>query len=317
MWWNRLTVAKKVALLQWALPAFIILFVVLYQTFFVDFIHNWLGQEGHYMVEISFYGVMGPLATFFVLAWIRRWLREKDAMEQKVREQGKRLALVRLEQGKRVAQHLHREVLPNLAYVHTKLDHTQGQLLAKKMDAAQAAGQMTGIMTALRETIGELRERINALRKGLPFQTLPEGASLRQELERRAQAFRDLLQLNVNVSVKGSERRLSYQVASAIWRVAGEGLNNIALHARASRTELTLAIGEQDRAEKNRALLTLRDDGIGFEVQPKLTNPSGLGLIHMSDEVERLGGSLTITSKPGQGTVIEADFPLAQAEAGS
>lgn len=302
--WSKLAISRRVALLRWALPVAIIVFVVLYQTVFVNFMHIVLGDRGHYVVELLLYGVLGPLVTFFVLSWIRRWLVEKERIEHKVKEQGKRLALIRTEEGKRVAQHLHREVLPNLAYVHTKMDHIQGQLSGSHPDPQKGAREMVSVMGTLRETIGELRDKINALRKGSPFKSLKADSTLAEELEKRAQELKHLLQLELAVDIQGDENALPFELKAALWRVIVEALNNTALHAQAKRATVRLAF---DHPEYYCA--TLSDDGVGFDVRSKQASPTGLGLVNMASEVEDYGGTLQVVSAPGAGTTVAVKLP--------
>lgn len=299
-------VSRRVALLQWTLPALIMLFVILYQNLFIGgYIHDHLGAEGHYLVEVAFYGAMGPLVTFFVLAWIRRWLAEKERIEQTVREQEERLALIRLEEGKRVAQHLHREVLPNLAYVANKIDHTRTKLLQLHSHCAQADAELAKVTVTLRETVGELREKINALRKGLPLVSLKGGVNLVQELQRRLTEFKKLLHVDMRILIKGQEQDLPHEVQSSLWRIIGEGLNNVALHAHAGQGEILL-----DFRDPHQVKLSITDNGVGFDAKAALARRSGLGLVHMQEEVQRHGGTLQVNSQKGKGATISVALPL-------
>ncbi len=54
--------------------------------------------------------------------------------------------------------------------------------------------------------------------------------------------------------------------------------------------------------------LSVTDDGRGFE--PDARAPSGLGLLTMRDYVDAMGGTLSITSFPGEGTGVEVVIPF-------
>ena len=56
----------------------------------------------------------------------------------------------------------------------------------------------------------------------------------------------------------------------------------------------------------NKILVCVFDDGRGFDPQ----RVRGLGILGMEERVRRLGGILTIDSKPGGGTTLKAEFPL-------
>ena len=76
-----------------------------------------------------------------------------------------------------------------------------------------------------------------------------------------------------------------------------EGLTNIAKHAAATHVDLQLWQDDE------RVHGLLRDDGIGFAVEHVMgqTGPRGLGLLGIQERLEALGGTLQITSAPGQG----------------
>jgi signal transduction histidine kinase len=74
-----------------------------------------------------------------------------------------------------------------------------------------------------------------------------------------------------------------------------EILHNVARHARA--TDVTIRVDE-DRSHLH---LTVSDNGVGFDANA----PSpGHGLKHLQERAARIGGTLTITSRPGAGTTI-------------
>jgi signal transduction histidine kinase len=90
-------------------------------------------------------------------------------------------------------------------------------------------------------------------------------------------------------------------MAVCIYRVLQEALQNIIRHSQAQNAHIALA------AEKTRILLTVTDDGIGFEIKQKGT---GLGLLSMQQRVEAVGGAIEITSKVNAGTRIDVSIPL-------
>ncbi|HYG36603.1 MAG TPA: ATP-binding protein, partial [Clostridia bacterium] len=55
--------------------------------------------------------------------------------------------------------------------------------------------------------------------------------------------------------------------------------------------------------EQGHTRLVIQDDGQGFD--PAATSGKGLGLRSMRERIEAQGGTLEITSKPGEGTRIE------------
>jgi signal transduction histidine kinase len=83
-----------------------------------------------------------------------------------------------------------------------------------------------------------------------------------------------------------------------VYRMTRECLRNVATHARASTVEVSLT------AEADRAVLTLADDGVGFDAATVLATPQAghLGLRSLVDLAEQQGADLQVASAPGAGT---------------
>jgi signal transduction histidine kinase len=98
-----------------------------------------------------------------------------------------------------------------------------------------------------------------------------------------------------------TDARAPVEIETACFRIGQEALSNVARHAHARHVEVTLTA--QDVALD----VTVRDDGVGFNLQGMRT---GLGLMGMAERAELAGGRLDIESTPGVGTTLRALFPL-------
>jgi two-component system, NarL family, sensor kinase len=93
--------------------------------------------------------------------------------------------------------------------------------------------------------------------------------------------------------------------ATALFRVAQEGLTNILKHSKASRVAVSL------EATQEAVTLLIRDNGIGFnEAELKMIKGDRLGLFSMKERIEMLGGTFQVQSVSNQGTVLTAQVPL-------
>ncbi|GMU53005.1 MAG: hypothetical protein AMXMBFR33_21510 [Candidatus Xenobia bacterium] len=88
---------------------------------------------------------------------------------------------------------------------------------------------------------------------------------------------------------------------TGLYRIAGECLSNARRHSRAERVALRLSL------EEGEIRLEFQDWGVGFDTEQ---SPEGVGLQSMRERVELLGGWLQIESRPGEGTLVRAGFPL-------
>jgi signal transduction histidine kinase len=98
-----------------------------------------------------------------------------------------------------------------------------------------------------------------------------------------------------------ADARAPGEIETACFRIAQEALTNVARHGRACHVEVALTA--QDAGLE----LTIRDDGVGFNVEKLRTSP---GLAGMGERAELAGGRLDIESAPGAGTTLRARFPL-------
>ena len=87
-----------------------------------------------------------------------------------------------------------------------------------------------------------------------------------------------------------------------VYRLVQEALTNAAKYAKATELRVTLA------AQGDVARITVADNGVGFV--PAARKASTHGLLGMRYRVEAVGGTLDVTSAPGQGTCISAILPI-------
>ncbi len=94
--------------------------------------------------------------------------------------------------------------------------------------------------------------------------------------------------------------------ATAIFRIFQESLTNIVRHASATAVEILLTRSPHGLG------VTIRDDGNGIIPHRASSSPS-YGILGMQERAKRLGGDLSISSKPGLGTTVCLHIPAASA----
>jgi signal transduction histidine kinase len=110
-----------------------------------------------------------------------------------------------------------------------------------------------------------------------------------------------------------SAERLDSNIELACYRVAQEALTNVMRHAGASEVWITLRRSDQA------LLLTVRDNGRGFDLASarSVTGTPHLGLLGMEERVKNMAGQFEILTGSGEGTEVQASFPIATAVAGT
>ncbi|MGW4870499.1 sensor histidine kinase [Streptomyces chartreusis] len=115
------------------------------------------------------------------------------------------------------------------------------------------------------------------------------------------------LAVRVHIDGDGRIAQLPDRVRSALLRVAQGALANVREHAGAGSAALTLTVLDDE------VVLDVADDGHGFDPAALPDSPDGgrgHGLPAMRARLRALGGTLTVESSPGEGTVLSAAVPL-------
>ena len=193
-----------------------------------------------------------------------------------------RIVAAGYEERRRLERDLHDGAQQRLVSIGLALRHIQGQLPAPSREA----GELDATVAELGEAIKELRELARGVRPARLDDGL--GAALRELASRSA----------LRTTVEATEERFQDHLETAAYFVASEALANAAKHAQASQVTVTAA------RQNGSLLVCVRDDGVGGACP---TEGSGLG--GMTDRVAALGGSLSVDSPPGQGTVVTVELP--------
>jgi signal transduction histidine kinase len=170
---------------------------------------------------------------------------------------------------------------------------------ARRPEKAQAC--VVDALQVARDGLDEARRSVRALRP-LPL----DGGDLTQALNRMAGRPDDGGPA-VAVHFHGRTRPLAAKVEEELFRVAKEALTNSLRHAKASLVSIDLTF------DTPLIRLEVRDDGGGFDTQ-LLHPPTTFGITGMRERVDRIGGTLTVDSSLGGGTVVTVVLSAAEEE---
>ncbi len=171
------------------------------------------------------------------------------------------------------------------------------------------AGQLEQVADYLAEAgqiayqgLKEMRLLIHELRPPVLAQEGLVGA-----LQRRLDAVEGRAGVEVRLLVDEGLETLPDRLEEGLYRIAQESLNNALKHAGAG--QVTVRLGRVD----DRLEMAIIDNGRGCSPE-KVAGQGGLGLDSMRQRAGQLGGKLSFTSAPGQGTTVRVSLPLAQEE---
>jgi two-component system, NarL family, sensor kinase len=224
-------------------------------------------------------------------------LSEQRKADAKLRAMAGQIVMSQEAERARVARELHDGVsqwLVSVKYVFESALERARRSVGLEPDITQTLE--TGVQR-LRDVLGEVRRISHDLRPALL-----DDIGLAQALEHLAREWQARTGVMVTAQCE-PVTALPEAVSTALFRVAQEALGNVETHAAAQQVHLRLHRSEAELT------LELEDDGQGFDVATVLHAPrAGLGLTHMRERIESLGGQFQLDSSP-RGTWLRARFP--------
>lgn len=170
------------------------------------------------------------------------------------------------------------------------------------VDQEKAKNELSDLKGAASNAFQQVRDFIFDLRP-----MMLDDLGLAPTFKRYADAFREKSNLDIVISVTGSDRRLESYLEVMVFRAMQELLNNSANHSQASQIKIQLDLG------KDVIKLMVEDNGKGFDpTAPEFESDGGLGLKLIRERAEMLGGEFVIDSAVGQGARITLSLPAAE-----
>lgn len=191
----------------------------------------------------------------------------------------------------RIARELHDEIGQSLTAVLLVLKRTVDRAPEHLRD------ELHSVQETIRTCLDEVRMVARRLRPGVL-----EDLGLRSALTALAGEFSGAGGPRVEVAIDQRLPALGADAELVVYRIAQEGLTNVARHAAADRVELAVVSGP-DGVE-----LTILDDGSGIDPGPDGVT-EGAGIRGMRERAILVGATLTIDAGPGGGTRLRLQVP--------
>ena len=222
----------------------------------------------------------------------QRLYRQLDAAHDRLVKLSRRLVAIQEEERRRIARELHDEIGQALTALKINLQTWQ---------TSQNNQQLTTSVDIVDTVLQQVRNLSLDLRPSL-LDDLGLVKTLRWYIDKQAQWVGFEPQFKTNLT-----ERPPNEVEIACFRIAQEALTNIARHAHAQNVLVEL------RQEQDQLVLSIRDDGIGFnvvEAEEHASQGDSMGLLGLKERALLAGGTAKITSEIDGGTEIYVVFPL-------
>ncbi|HEX5236529.1 MAG TPA: two-component regulator propeller domain-containing protein [Silvibacterium sp.] len=194
----------------------------------------------------------------------------------------------------RIAREIHDTLAQGFVAVSVQLQIV-GRTLSQSTDAAhkhldEAQELVRSGLEDARRAIWELRSQ-NAQNRDLASQLLQMSDRVAAPSEIKSQ-----------VEVHGTYRPLPENIESELLRIAQEAVTNVVRHAAATKIEIDL------RFSRRRVRVTIADNGRGFAGEAPSVADGHFGITGMDERARQIGGSVTVTSRRGEGTRVDIEI---------
>lgn len=226
---------------------------------------------------------------------------ERDRLEDLVRDRTLTLS--------ELASHLQQVREEERGHLARELHDELGALLtAAKLDVARLKSKIDPTVPDVAERLKHLTDTLNsgiALKRRIIEDLRPSSLSnlgLTAALEILTREYAERAGIEVETSLESVD--LSDAAQLTVYRMVQEALTNIGKYAKATRVLVAV------HAYPTHVAVDVRDNGTGFD--PATVRPTSHGLSGMRHRVEAAGGRLSITSRPGHGTLVSAVLPVSR-----
>ena len=239
----------------------------------------------------------GHLAVAFVSDITER-KRSSDALrdsESRLRTLTAGLFAAQEEERKRVSRELHDDLNQRMAMLAVAVAELEASLPASagavREPLLKLEASLKGVSDDLRRTAYQLHPSV--------LEHLGLAAALRAYCEDISKQGK----LSVAFQQRGGLREIPEPVALCLYRIAQECLHNVVNHSGATSASVKLL------GKKTAISLSISDAGGGFD-PGEASKKSGLGLVGMEERVRLVEGSISIRTRPGEGTDVTIHVPL-------
>jgi PAS domain S-box-containing protein len=201
------------------------------------------------------------------------------------------LLRVQEDERRRISRDLHDDINQRLALLAMDIEAVGRQLNAPP-------GRMGRTVQEIQERVVELSDVVRHLAYQL-HPSILDDLGLPIALQRLVDDFTARSQIRGSFRHKNIPAAVPQEIATCLYRVTQESLNNVVRHAEASRVDVELTGAQSE------LVVTITDNGVGFDSEQPRNGSHGLGLLGMKERVALVHGDLQVVSAVGKGTRVQ------------
>ena len=231
-------------------------------------------------------------------------LKRALEMQQQLRRLSHQVLNAQEEERKRISRELHDEITQTLVSISIHMENLNREA---KIDVNDLKTKITRTQRLVEKSVDIVHRFARELRPAVL-----DDLGLTSALHSHMSDLINRTGIRADFTTFAGVDKLNGDLRTVLYRVAQSALTNVEQHSRASRVKVKIedlggSVG-----------LTIQDDGVSFNAPRVLgaRKPKRLGLLGMRERVEMVGGTFKITSRPGQGTTVNAIIPYGKSSRG-
>ncbi|THJ10438.1 MAG: PAS domain S-box protein [Nitrospira sp. CG24C] len=227
--------------------------------------------------------------------------RSLESSRQALQKLTLQLLRVQEEERRRISRDLHDDINQRLALLAMDIEAVGQQLSSSSEDVGRAVQEIQDRVVELSDVVRHLAYQLHP--------SILDDLGLPIALQRLVDDFTARSRIRGSFGHKDIPAAVPQEIASCLYRVAQESLSNVARHASASQVDVELTRSQSE------LIVTITDNGVGFDFEQSGQGSHGLGLIGMKERVALVHGELLVSSAVGKGTRVQVAVLVPEGEA--
>jgi signal transduction histidine kinase len=224
-----------------------------------------------------------------------------ESSRQELQKLAFRLLRVQEDERRRISRDLHDDINQRLALLAMDIEVVERQLSPSSVHVGRAVRAIQDRVVDLSDVVRHLAYQLHP--------SILDDLGLPIALQRLVDDFTVRSSLRGTFGHKNIPETVPQEIATCLYRVAQESLNNVVRHAEATRVDVELT------RSRSGLMVTITDDGVGFVSEQSPDDRHGLGLLSMKERVALVQGELQVSSAVGKGTRVQVVVPILEEEA--
>jgi PAS domain S-box-containing protein len=201
------------------------------------------------------------------------------------------LLRVQEEERRRISRDLHDDINQRLALLAMDIEAVGQRLNSSTDHVGQAVRDIQERVVELSDVVRHLAYQLHP--------SILDDLGLPIALQRLVEDFTARSRIRGSFGHKNIPAAVPQEIATCLYRITQESLNNVVRHAEASQVDVELTGAQSE------LVVTITDNGVGFDSEQLRNGSHGLGLLGMKERVALVHGNLHVVSAVGKGTRVQ------------